>query len=92
MTAAIPTVTIAEAGERTVVRLEGRISQIEIGPLEGPIQVVARVDDGSGVIDAVFMGRRLIPGVEPGRRIAVEGRIVSDEAVARIYNPKYELL
>lgn len=91
MTALADTVTIAEAAPRTVVRLCGRISHIEVSPAQGPSQLIARIDDGTGVVDAVFMGRRSIPGIEPGQHIAVEGRVVPEPGAARIYNPRYEL-
>jgi RecJ-like exonuclease len=91
MTTFADTVTIANAAPRTVVRLCGRISHIEVSPSQGPSQVVARIDDGTGVVDAVFMGRRLIPGIEPGQHISIEGRVVPDAEAPRIYNPRYEL-
>lgn len=82
---------IADAAARTVVRVCGRIAHVEVAPLQGPSQLIARVDDGTGVLDAVFMGRRLIPGIRPGQRLSIEGRVVADQAGLRIYNPRYEL-
>lgn len=90
-TAAAGTTPIAQASARTVIRVCGRIAHVEVAPLQGPSQLVARIDDGTGVLDAVFMGRRLIPGIRPGQRLAIEGRVVADESGMRIYNPRYEL-
>lgn len=91
MTSLADTVTIADAAPRTVVRLCGRIAHIVVSPAQGPSQLVARIDDGTGVVDVVFMGRRSIPGIEPGQRIAVEGRVVMGDEAPCIYNPRYEL-
>jgi hypothetical protein len=87
----VPVTRIADAAERTVVHVCGRIAYVEVAPLEGPAQLVASIDDGTGRIEIVFMGRRLIPGIGPGQRIGVEGRVVTESGIRRIYNPKYEL-
>jgi len=85
------TVPIGAAPLRTVVRVKGRVSQVEIESSTGPSQLIARIDDGTGYVDLVFMGRRLIPGVWAGQRMVVEGRIVETHGAPRIYNPRYEL-
>jgi hypothetical protein len=40
----------------------------------------------------VFLGRREIPGIEPGRTIEVEGLFGGDKHIPLVYNPRYELL
>ena len=84
-------VPIGTAPFRSVVRVAGRVSQVEVEPRGGRSQLIARVDDGTGFVDVVFMGRRLIPGVWAGQRIAIEGRIVNEDGGPRMYNPRYEL-
>jgi hypothetical protein len=37
------------------------------------------------------MGRRNIPGIQPGRRIIVHGRLASIKGEPTIFNPSYEL-
>ena len=39
----------------------------------------------------VWIGRRKIPGIEPGRNILVRGRIGDRDGAKVIYNPYYEL-
>jgi hypothetical protein len=82
---------IAAAAERTVVTVCGRIAHVEVAAKQGPAQLVASVDDGTGAIEVVFMGRRLVPGIRPGQRIEVTGRVVIDSGTRRMYNPRYEL-
>ena len=39
----------------------------------------------------VWLGRRRIAGIEPGRSIEVEGRIGAHDGDRVMYNPRYEL-
>ena len=48
--------------------------------------------DGSGAVTLVWLGRRQIPGIDPGRSLKVSGRISCHEGRRLIYNPRYELL
>ena len=65
----VPAATsVSEAVNRTVVRICGRIAYIEVAAQQGPAQVLASIDDGTGAVEAVFMGRRIIPGIRPGKR------------------------
>ena len=47
--------------------------------------------DGSDVVTLVWLGRRHIAGIEPGRALSVRGRIAVREGRKVIYNPYYEL-
>ena len=85
-------VAIRDAVTRAVARIEGTVVSIQVAPLEGPCELVARIDDGTGILDSVFMGRRVIPGIEPGVHIGVHGTVVAADEAPRIFNPVYELL
>jgi len=47
--------------------------------------------DGTGHVTLIWLGRREIRGMRPGRKIVAHGRIarIKDERV--MYNPSYEL-
>lgn len=77
---------------RSVARVRGRVHYVEVSPADRPARLVVRLVDDSGAIDCVFLGRRGIPGIEPGAVLHVEGRVAAGEDVAMIYNPRYELL
>ena len=47
--------------------------------------------DGSGSVAVIWLGRRRIPGIEPGRTMVVDGRLTCNTAHPTIYNPRYEL-
>jgi hypothetical protein len=53
--------------------------------------LVVMLEDGTGRVSALFMGRRGIAGVECGRRLAIEGTPVAGERGLTLYNPAYEL-
>ena len=52
----------------------------------------AVLDDGSGRVTLVWLGRREIRAVERGRRIRALGRLADWKGRRVIYNPAYELL
>jgi hypothetical protein len=47
--------------------------------------------DGTGSVTLVWLGRRDIPGIAPGRRIVVRGRLSTIKGEPTIFNPQYEL-
>lgn len=48
--------------------------------------------DGSDSLTVVFLGRRGIRGITPGRELIVTGRVTKRGAEYIMYNPTYELL
>jgi hypothetical protein len=55
--------------------------------------LVAELYDGSGSVSVIWLGRRQIAGVEPGRRIRVHGLVSEAGSGNRvIFNPRYELV
>ena len=83
---------IVDVRARTHARVEGRIVAIRVEPNDAAPQFAAQVDDGTGRIDAIFMGRRLVPGMEPGAHVALEGTVCASASLPKIFNPSYELL
>ncbi len=76
-------------GDRAVV--QGRIRHVVYTPRENVPTVEAELFDGSGTLELVWLGRRRIAGIEPGRSITVTGRIGEHDGRLAIYNPRYEL-
>ncbi|WP_062212468.1 OB-fold nucleic acid binding domain-containing protein [Demequina oxidasica] len=83
---------ISEAQPRTYARVAGRIVWVQVEPSDAAPRLTARIEDQSGRLDAIFQGRRAIAGIEPGRRVVLEGRICEAIAVPLMYNPRYELV
>jgi hypothetical protein len=82
---------IGEARARVRGRFEGEIRGVRIQPLAAVPTLVVMLEDGTGRVSALFMGRRGIAGVECGRRLAIEGTPVAGERGLTLYNPAYEL-
>lgn len=78
--------------DRSRVVLCGRISSTGVGRGSGGGWLEAKVDDGTGTVTLIWMGRRTIPGVEEGRRIRVMGRLTRRGDDMVVYNPDYQLL
>ena len=85
-------VPIRTCEDRQVVSLTGTVSTVTIHPRGGYPALEVELRDGSGAVTLVWLGRRQIPGIDPGRSLKISGRISCHEGRRVIYNPKYELL
>ncbi len=84
-------VPIADAPEREQVTVCGVLRTVTLRPRGGVPALEAELDDGSGVITVVWLGRRRITGVDPGRSVTVTGCIGRQGDVPIMFNPRYEL-
>jgi hypothetical protein len=82
---------IADAADRQRVELQGSLRTVTLRPRGGVPALEAELYDGSGVITLVWLGRRRIAGIEPGRQIKVVGRPGLQDATRVMFNPRYEL-
>lgn len=85
-------VPIQTCEDRQQVSLTGSISTVTLSPRAGHPALEVELRDGSGSVTLVWLGRRQIPGIDPGRTIKVWGRISCHEGRRILYNPRYELL
>jgi amino acid transporter len=83
---------IASAAQNGKVTVEGRVHSLEIRPVEHSCVLACLVTDATGEITALFYGRTHIPGVEPGSRIQLRGRVGVKVTGPVMVNPAYELL
>lgn len=77
---------------RELVSISGRVVALTLSSADAPPHLSVRIDDGSGTIDAVFVGRRTVAGIEPGTRVRLWGRVADSDQGPRIFNPRYELV
>ena len=82
---------IDEAGDRQRVELRGSLRTVTLRPRGGVPALEAELYDGSAMITLVWLGRRRIAGIEPGRSIKVIGRVGVQDKVRVMFNPRYEL-
>src|SRR4051794_29436454 len=74
-----------------VVTVTGRLKSVVYTPRETVPTLDAELFDGSGSVTLVWLGRRRIPGIEPGRSLTARGRFAAFDGRQVIYNPYYEL-
>jgi hypothetical protein len=82
---------IADAPDRERVRLHGTVRTVTLRPRGGVPALEAELFDGSDVLTLIWLGRRRISGIEPGRALQVEGRIGVQDKHRVMFNPRYEL-
>jgi hypothetical protein len=73
------------------VTVLGRLRSVEHFPRNAVATLEAELFDGSAAITLVWLGRRRIPGIEPGRTVKASGRIAVRDGRKVLYNPYYEL-
>lgn len=82
---------ITEADDRSRVMLQGTLRTVTLRPRGGVPALEAEMYDGSGTITLIWLGRRRIAGIEPGRSVKVIGRIGQQDRRRVMFNPRYEL-
>ncbi len=84
-------VPIDQAQDRDRVIVQGTLRTVTLRPRGGVPALEAELYDGSGSISVVWLGRRRIGGISPGRALRVEGRIGVQDGARVMYNPRYDL-
>ncbi|MST31699.1 hypothetical protein GHK86_03015 [Acidimicrobiaceae bacterium USS-CC1] len=82
---------VRDARTRARVVVTGTISAVEvvahgIGPA-----CCCTIDDGTGRLDLLFLGRRSMPGLGVGARCRVEGTVLAEGGRLVVWNPLYRL-
>ena len=85
-------IPIRTCEDRQQVALTGTVATVTITPRCGHPALEVELRDGSGAVTLVWLGRRQIPGIDPGRTLKIWGRISCHEGKRVVYNPRYELL
>jgi len=90
------TIRIAEIEVRQRVRVAGVVRRITVWPREGDEgeYLDALISDGTGEINAEWLGRRSIPGLSLGTHLMVEGMLREERirGIPTITNPKFEFV
>ena len=73
------------------VTVIGRLRSVELCPRDAVATLEAELYDGTEGVTLVWLGRRRIPGIEPGRTVKARGRVAERDGRKVLYNPYYEL-
>jgi hypothetical protein len=82
---------IAGCAERRRACVAGTLRTVTLRPRGGAPALEAELYDGTDVISLVWLGRRRIGGIEPGRRLRAEGLVSVQDGRKVMFNPRYEL-
>ncbi|MFT3899956.1 MAG: OB-fold nucleic acid binding domain-containing protein [Gordonia sp. (in: high G+C Gram-positive bacteria)] len=73
------------------VRIYGELRSVQTCAKGGKSGVVAEFFDGTDTVRLKWLGRSRIPGIEPGRKLWVSGRLGEQDGTKVIFNPYYDL-
>ncbi|GIJ80859.1 hypothetical protein SAMN05443287_101380 [Micromonospora phaseoli] len=82
---------VLQCARGQLVSVSGRLRTVVYTPRINLPALEADLYDGSDVVTLVWLGRRHIVGIEPGRHLTARGRIAVRDDRKVIYNPYYEL-
>src|SRR3954454_18972145 len=86
---------VADAGAISVARccrgeevtITGRLKSVMFKPHETVPTLEAELFDGSGTVTLIWLGRRQIAGIEPGRALVARGRLAEKNGRNLLFNP-----
>jgi hypothetical protein len=73
------------------VCVAGTLRAVVLRPLAGVPTLEAELYDGTGTVTLVWLGRRRIRGIDPGRTLVARGRLTRRAGNPTLFNPEYEL-
>ncbi len=82
---------IEEVRDRDRCELEGVLKTVTLRPRGGVPALEAELYDGTGAVTLIWLGRRRIAGIQPGRAVRVEGRVGCHDDTRTMFNPRYDL-
>ncbi|MFE3197139.1 MULTISPECIES: OB-fold nucleic acid binding domain-containing protein [Embleya] len=82
---------IVDVVERDLITVGGTLRTVTFRPRAGVPALEAEIYDGSGALSVVWLGRRRIAGIEPGRQLVAHGRVSTTQGRPVLFNPRYEL-
>ena len=84
---------IGDVRWRDLATVEGTVRSLRARPwAENVASVECTLVDGSGGLELVFLGRRIVGGVGLGTRMRAAGRVGAHHGRLAILNPVYELM
>jgi hypothetical protein len=82
---------IGDCTDHDFVDVSGTLRTVTLRPRGTSLTMEADLWDGTGNVTLIWLGRRDIPGIRPGQRVTVHGRIARIKDERTIYNPSYQL-
>jgi RecG-like helicase len=83
---------IADCKPGDKLRVSGTVRSLTIRPRTAIPALEIELYDGSGSLRVLWLGRRRIEGITPGRKMIIHGRITTGNRQLTVFNPRYLLL
>jgi hypothetical protein len=77
------------AQPRTRVSVTGEVIEVRTVRRESGVIFEADLNDGTGVVTLVFLGRRDMGGILPGAGLVAEGTLIARHHLLELLNPNY---
>lgn len=82
---------VADCYDRQRVAVVGTLRTVTLRPRAGVPALEAELWDGTATLRVVWLGRRRIAGIDPGRSVKVEGLVQEHDGERLMFNPRYTL-
>lgn len=82
---------VSEAGPRVRLVATGNICGFSLIDIGGSRSASYRLDDGTGQVDLVFLGRPRVAGLSCGTRLTIEGTCRMEQGKLTVWNPLYRI-
>jgi hypothetical protein len=83
---------IGDLVQRSVASVRGEIRSVTLRPSDEVAALDAELWDGTDVLHLLWLGRRSIPGIEPGVKLEATGRVTLHRDLVTIFNPAYQII
>ena len=80
---------IACVGARTRIVVTGAVTSTKTTSHGGSPAYRCEIDDGTGVIAVLFLGRPAVSGLVEGARCTIEGTVQDEKDGFVVWNPRY---
>lgn len=82
---------VADAAPRARLVATGVVAATDTVKTDHTLSYVCEVDDGTGSLDVVFLGRDHVGGLVAGARVTVEGVARAEGGRLVVWNPLYRI-
>ncbi|WP_122820934.1 OB-fold nucleic acid binding domain-containing protein [Varibaculum vaginae] len=82
---------VCDVAERQKASLYGVLRSVTFPPRTAAGSFTATLFDGTGSIEVLWLGRKSVPGIKAGIRLAVQGMVISRSNGLCVINPTFQI-
>lgn len=82
---------IGDAAPRSRLRVTGTVTAVEVTTVGGSVSLRCFLDDGTGQVALLFLGRREVTGMQRGARCTAEGTVQKEGGQFVVWNPIWRI-